>query len=412
MFSKTFLFIKLAWRNIFRNKRRTIITSISIGIGISAIIFTDALIFGMKENMIKSATSTFMGEGQIHNKVFLDKFQVVDTVYNSKAIINNLKEEDIIKAFTPRTLSLSTIATAANIKSISLIGIDRELEVNISKIEKAIIEGEFLDGEDERDIIIGEKLAEDLEAKIGTRIVVSVSQCGSDAPYQEMFRVSGIYSFGINELDDNLAYISITKAQEILGIGEAIHEIAFNFTNIKFSEDTNLDFWGKYSQNNNIAESWTQLVPNLQGAFKMAGLSITIIGFILFFIVALGIVNTMYMSIYERFFEFGVLRAIGTRKREMFKLIVFEAASLSIFSIFIGILLSLLVLYLTNLSGINYSGIEYSGVYMQDNIYPLISLKQFVLYPIILFILTIIISLIPAIQVAKILPAEALRKWK
>jgi len=240
------------------------------------------------------------------------KLQVSDTIFNSKEIISELEKETIIESYTPRTISLAAIGTAANTRSITLIGVDKELEVNISKVAKAIVEGEFFKGNDEIDIIIGKKLAEDLEAKIGTRIVLTVSQCGNNAPYQEMFRVSGIYSFGINELDDGTAYILISKAQEMLGISEAIHEIAFNFTDIKYSQDKDLDFWSEFSSNENIVQSWTELLPDLLGAFKMVNLSISIIGLILFFIVSIGILDTMYMSIYERFFEFGVLKAIGT----------------------------------------------------------------------------------------------------
>jgi len=227
--------LKLAWRNIFRNKRRTIIAGIAIGVGLAALIFTDAVIQGMKREMIQSATASYMGEGQIHRRGFRLTQDVELTINDPGGITAELGKEGAVEAFATRAESFGMITSPANVRSVMLVGVDPGSEKLLSRVDDDIREGDFFEGSDERDIVVGSDLAELLEASLGDRVVVTVSQAHSGDLSQDMFRISGIYRFGIKEMDGGMAFIRLAKAQQMLGIGDGIHEIALKFKSIGFA---------------------------------------------------------------------------------------------------------------------------------------------------------------------------------
>jgi lipoprotein-releasing system permease protein len=404
------LYLKLAVRNLFRNKRRSFIAGTAIGIGLAALIFTDALMVGMERNMIASATESFMGEGQIHRAGFRESFDVEKTIANRAGVLDELKHEPIVSHFSRRVMSFAMITSPANVSSVSMVGIDPDQERYLSQIDEAITSGSYFSGDDKHDLVIGSKLAEVLEVDIGDRVVLTVAQAHSGDLSQEMFRVSGIYHLNIQEIDQAMAFVRLPQAQSMLGLGEEIHEIALRFTDSKYGSDINLPFWQRYSQDGNEAVGWPVLMPELKAAFELSSFATWLIGFILFGVVALGIINTLFMSLHERMFEFGVLRAVGTRSSVMGLLIVFEAGALAILSIALGIILGAAVTGIMSRIGINYIGIEFSGVTFRKLLYPVFQVKQFVIYPIAVFVFTILVGLYPALFAAKMSPAKAMRR--
>ncbi|MGC9315030.1 MAG: FtsX-like permease family protein [bacterium] len=404
------MYLKLAWRNLLRNKRRTFIAGTAIGIGLAALIFYDGMMIGMENNMIGTATSSFMGEAQIHADDFLETQDVELTIRNFSDVASNLEKEEIVEAFTPRAMAFSMLSSAGNVSAIQLYGIVPESEAQLSKIDDAISEGEFFSGDSKRDIVIGSKLAELLEVQIGDRVVATASQAETGELSQELFRVSGIYTFGDRALDGGLAFVRLPVAQEMLGIDGDVHEIAIKFTDIQLSRVDTLAFWNKYSEGGNEAKSWTKLFPQLEAVFEMSEMAKGIVGMILFAIVALGIINTLFMSLHERMFEFGVIKAIGTRPFKIAQLIIFEAAFLSIISIVIGSVISIAVNSYVGHVGLDYRGMEFLGTTVQELIYPVMNIEQYLTYPIWVFILTSIVGIYPAVHAARLKPADAMRR--
>jgi ABC-type lipoprotein release transport system permease subunit len=404
------IYFKLAWRNLFRNKRRTFISGTAIGIGLAALIFVDALWIGMEKNMIHSATSSFLGEGQIHRSGYREMNEVELTINNLPDLLSRLEHEDIVKHFTSRVMSFGMITSPANVSSITLVGVHPSTEQNLSQIDEAIIEGAYFVGDDQRNIVIGSKLAEILEVGIGDRVVLTTAQAQTGDLSQEMFRVSGMYYFNMEEMDRGMTFIRQEAAQRMLGLGDDVHEIALTFTDEKYGRDKSLPFWKAYSTAGNEAVSWTEILPQMEAVFKLSQFSTFIIGIILFGVVTLGIINTLFMSLHERMFEFGVLRAVGTRPAGMAMLIIFEAAALAVLSIILGDILGLVVTYVFTLTGIDYTGIEFVGVTFRELIYPVLNVEQFIVYPIWVFVFTVIAGLYPALYAARMSPAEAMRK--
>jgi ABC-type lipoprotein release transport system permease subunit len=402
--------LKLAWRNIFRNKRRTFIAGTAIGVGLATLMFTDALILGMKANMIHSATAAYSGEGQIHRQGFRTTQDVEKTINGPEDVIARLEKEDEVEAFARRALSFGMITSPANVSSVMFVGVDPESEKPLSHIDDNIQQGSFFAGEEARDIVIGSELADLLEISLGDRVVVTVSQAGSGSLAQDMFRISGIYHFNIKEMDGGFAFVRIGKAQEMLGIGAGVHEIALKFRSLDFAAEDNTAFWEKYSVNGNEAVSWMVLLPQLKTVLDMVWISLIFMAVLLFGIVAFGIINTLFMSLYERMFEFGVIRAVGTRPGGVRKLVVFEAGALAVLSIAMGTLLGLVITLIVMKTGIDYRGIELAGTTFYEMLYPEFHFQQFLIYPAAVFFFTLLVGLYPAGVAARMSISEALRR--
>ena len=403
-------YMKLAWRNLFRNKRRTFIAGTAIGIGLASLIFVDALMIGMEDNMIHTATSSYLGEGQIHRVGYRETGEVELTVENLKDIRSGLANDNRVARFTRRVMAFGMITSPANVASVGLVGVDPPHEQFLSQIDEAIIEGSYFAGDHEREIVIGSKLAEILEVGLGERVVVTAAQAFTDDIAQEMFRVSGIYHFNVLEMDRGMVFIGLEKAQQMLGLSHDVHELAFTFTGEAIGQEKNHPFWTEYSAGGNEAVGWTVLLPQLEIVFELSEFSIYIGAIILFGVVMLGIINTLFMSLHERMFEFGVLRAVGTRPRAMATLILFEAAALAVISIILGNILGLILTAIFSHTGIDYTGIEYVGVTFRELLYPVLELRQFVIYPFWVFVFTVIVGVYPAFYAAPMQPAEAMRK--
>jgi len=405
------IFFKLAWRNMFRNKRRTLLASLAIGVGLAALIFTDALVVGMEDNMIQSATSTFLGDGQIHREGYQETQKVEQTINNLDTVVQELNDSPKVKAFTERMMAFGMVTSPSNVQSVSMVGIDPKSEGQLSKVDEAIVEGSYFTGSNSRDILIGTELADILDAGIGDRIVVTLAEAHTGELVQEMFRVSGIFKFGIKEMDRGMGFIRLSKAQSMLGLPGQAHEIAIQFmAGEPIGREKGAPFWKKFSKDGNVAEGWAELQPQLASMLQYTQFSTYMMGAILFGVVILGIINTLFMSLHERMFEFGVLRAVGTRPFEMGKLIIYEAACLSIISIGVGIILGYIITYITTLTGINYTGIQFAGVTFQSMLYPVLRLRQFIEYPFWVFVFTTITGFYPAWYAARMQPANAMRK--
>ncbi len=404
------LYAKLAWRNIFRNKRRTYITGTAIAIGLAALIFLDALYIGLANNMIASATASFTGEGQIHGRDFLQTQDAGQTIAGLDKVVADLKQDPLVKKFTVRSLSQGTVTSTSSVEPVLLVGVRPETEKELSQVDDVIIKGDYFGGADPQNVVIGSKLAELLEVSLGDRLVITVPRVGSGELSQDLFRVSGIYRFNIQDLDRGLAFVRLGTAQAMLGLGNRANEIALSFKDPRVSRDEANPFWAKYSAGGNEALGWTKLFPALRSIYDLTQVATFILGAILFAVVALGIINTLFMSIYERMFEFGVMRAVGTRSGGVRKLVVLEAGALALLSIMMGVALGLVLTIVISKTGLNYKGVEFGGVTITELIYPVLQVRQFIIYPACVLLFTLLVGLYPAAYAARMSVTAAMKR--
>lgn len=400
------MIFKLGFRNLLRNKYRTLLTSIIIGLGLASMIVMDGFWKGMIENMVDSVTKTYIGHGQVHHPKFLETFESQYFIQHSDQIVASIKSNPDIASYSLRALSIGMISSAEDSMNVNVMGVFPEKEADVSLFKKRIIEGEYL--QNSHDIIIGERLKKKLGATLGERLVITVTNSKTGEVEQELFRLKGVFGIGSREMDEGFVLIHYKKLNMMIET-KGPQEIVFKFKNISMVEK-NKDFFKTLNSKNLETKTWRELVPQVVAAIEMSDTSIGVMALILFSIVALGILNTMFMSLYERTYEFGVLRAIGTRSFLLVKMIIMEAFALAVVSSVIGIMIALTVGGLMHKFGIDYSGISFGEMTFTEKIYFVFDWNQFTAFPVALIIFTVFISLYPAIHVASIKPAKALHK--
>jgi ABC-type lipoprotein release transport system permease subunit len=402
--------IQLALRNIFRNTRRTFLTVLLVSSGVVAMVFTDGLMIGMTELMISKVTSTWLGDAQIHQVNFRESLDTADTVDNPEGLYTALEAEPGIEAFAPRTFSGGMVASSNNVAPSVIYGVDPAAEARVSRLREALVEGEYLTSGPSSDILIGYKMAELLETQLGDRIVVTLSEAKTGELSQALFRVSGYLKFNDRIMDQQMAFVSLEAGQTMLNIGNSIHEIAIKLA--PDSEDTFSIAGLSESIGNSDVEvlGWQELAPEIAGMLEVSDFSLWIIGAILFVLVALGLINSMFMSIYERHYEFGVMLGLGTRSRGLFWLICCEGILIGTLGVILGLILGALLTYWTSTTGIRFGEMEMSGIMLNEPIRTAFSIRQFTAIPLFVIAMTAVACIIPAIHGARLRPADAMRR--
>lgn len=402
---------RLALRNLARNRRRTLLTAMIISLSLTSLMFTDALIQGTTDTMVRSATRLYSGDAQIHHREFLARQDESQVINDPETVLNQLAREPDVAGFAARTLAFGMVSSAANNRAVQVVGIDPVAEAGVSKIAGAIIAGDYLsDGGPVTQILIGDRLAQLLEAGIGDRIVVSVNNQNTESAEQQLFRVSGIFHLNARVMDENLVFVRLPEAQAMMGLDDAVHEIAFNLTTASLATETDLALWQRLSNERRVAQGWTELMPQLATMLRLSNSSTVIAGIVLFILAGLGVINGLFMSIYERTYEFGVLLAIGTRRRQVFRLIMVEGLILALGAIAIGLVLGVLVITWSASIGIDYGSMEISGVSLAEIIRPQHRFIQYSALPFWVLVMTLVACIYPAIHAARIVPAKALHK--
>jgi len=397
---------RLSRRNVMRNPRRTILTVFLIGSGLTALLFTDAFVKGMIETMINISTQTFLGHGQIHHPQYRASQDVDDYMNDVDSLYAQLDELSEVKAYSPRTITGAMVASSQNVASANVFGVVPEKEAQVSLLKEAVIQGRYLT-ESNQDILIGQEMADILEVGLGDRIVVTVSAAHGGELSQELFRVSGIFQFNDRQMDTYLAFIHLNKSQSMLNVS-GVHEIAWVFQDLQQAEDTALPIWSLKRDYEIL--NWRQLVPQLNSVLEMSRYSTVIVSVILFCLVSLGLINSMFMSIYERQQEFGVLLALGTRPFQIFLQIVSEGAWIGLIAALFGLLVGSGLSYWFQIHGIDYGSLEYGSITLNDPIYLIIEWRAFLELAIAIFLMTVVACVYPAIHAARLLPSFAMRK--
>lgn len=404
------LTFKLAIRNLFRNTRRTILTAILISFSLMALIMADGLILGMKDLLVSSLTKNLVGEAQLHRKGFRDNFDVDLYFTGTDDLVADLRGRPEVTEVASRVLSGGMVSSSYNVATGMVFGIDAEAEARIGNIKKAIIEGQYLTGE-RGEIMLGRPMAELLEVSLGDRIVITLSEADGGDLSQALFRVSGIYYFGLREIDHNTVFINADQARQVVGISaDASHELVMVFEDSSVSREKTSTVFDDFNNEQLELKSWMELNEDIAIMLELFGLSTLIIGSILFLLASLGVINSMFMSIYERLYEFGVARAIGTTPWQLAQLILCEALLLGIGSCLFGGVIGYGLISYTTLHGLPLGEFEMSGIALSGNIATQMQLSQFTELPFYIILLTLVAALYPARFASKIVPTEALSR--
>jgi len=405
--------IKMAWRNIWRNPRRTILTVSAITFACVILVFMLSFQLGSYETMINSSVKIFAGHLQVQAPGYQEKKDMRLVVPEPDAVGKVLERADGIEAYTFRASTFSLVSSRERTYGVMVVGIDPDREAAVSTLKKIIRQGEYLSGDDTNEALVGRLLAKNLQVEPGDELTV-LGQGRDGSIAATLVTVKGIYGSGLDEFDRSSIQIPLSYFQDVYSMRGAVHEVVAigeslrRLPQIKQAVATGLAGTGDSASL--VALDWEELMPGLRQGIQLDLASGMIFYLILIMVVAFSILNTFLMAIFERTKEFGVMMAIGTTPARLTRLLLIESMSMTMVGITAGIVLgSLLTLYF-QAHGIDFASASelLSQFGISGRMYPKLSLLSAVTGPAAVFVITFLAALYPALKIRSLRPVEAM----
>ena len=351
------MLLALAWKNIWRNKKRSLIVIIAITFGLWGGLLSGAIMMGMSDSMIESAINRDLSHIQIHKPEYDRDKLIKNYIPNSGEVISKLEQSEAVKAISPRTLIYGMAASPASSFGVKIVGIDPQKAMQVTSIHEKIVAGDYFKSDRKNQIVIGQKLAKRLNLKIRSKVVLSFEGMEEDIKYLAC-RVTGIYKTESGQFDETHVYLRQTDIFRILESKPVYHEIAILLNSTESIKPFTTQLKNEFS--NLQIQSWNELAPDLDFlSLTMQNFTYLFVAIILFALL-FGITNTMLMSVMDRIRELGVLIAIGMKKFKVFFMILLETVFLSLTGGALGIIIGSLSISYFNFSGINLSAFSAS----------------------------------------------------
>ena len=402
------LIIPLAWRNLWRNKRRSLLTMLAIFVAVMSMVTLGAFMRAWSNASLVETINNLTGHGQIHASRYLDDPNVDHRITEIPADIIRLLNEEPVTHFASRVRVPAMLRTERESAPVELLGIQPKREIGLSFISGAVTQGRYLEGESDKGIILGVKLADRLQTKLGRRLVI-MSQ-GSDGTINERgLRIIGLFS-GQPALEKSLAFISINTAQSMLEIDSDISEVAYRVKSLTEvgSVTQSLKASSKTTSRELDIRSWDELDPFTKAMLEMSEGSILIWILVSFTVVSFGLINTLLMAVFERMREFGLLQALGMKPRWLLLQILFESTFMVSVATIAGLIVGS-VIVLAFKDGMNLGiGASYFGA--AQIVYPEMDWNEVTYIGVVVIILGILASLYPAFKAARNVPVDVLSR--
>lgn len=400
----------ISWRNIWRNKGRSLVVIFSIAIGIWALVFMISFMNAFLINYVKNQVKYETSHIQIHNPFFKTDYEIKYTIADGNNISDFLKSSDKVKAISARSISNGMIASPRKALGIRIRGVDPKNESAINRIDSFIEKGSYFEGEIRNPVVIGYKTAERLKVKLNSKVVLTFQNIKGDI-VAGAFRIVGIVRSKSPTYNDLTCMVKRGDLNRLLEIGDNFHEIAIlvNTGQDEFKLANQLET--KFPKH--IVQNWKQLSPELEFFQSSSGAFLWILQIIVMIALIFGIINTMLMSVLERFKELGMLMAVGMNKRRVFSMIMLETLYLAMVGTPIGLLISVLTMNYFKVQGMDLSAYsEGLEAYGYDNVlYPYVEIDTYVQVIIGVFVTALLGALYPARKAIKLKPVEALHKF-
>ncbi len=400
--------IKIAWRNVWRNKIRSGVVIISIVLGIWAGLFVMAMTLGLNEQRMNGAISTYLSHIQVHDTQYSKEQNINYYIQNKEEILNKIESDNNIKAYAKRTIVTAMAANSNGSYGVQIVGINPVEEKKLTSISDKLIEGTYLNKFKRNPIIIGKALADKLNLNLRSKIVITLQDINSNI-VSTSFRVEGIFKTSSSMFDEATLFVKMDDLEQITGLSGQIHEIAILTNSIdnteKIKSDLNKDILGSK------AETWSDIAPELGYANEMMSRFIYIFMGIIFLALAFSIINTMLMAVLERKKELGMLMSVGMNKSRIFSMITLETLFISALATPIGMLLSFWTISYFGEVGIDLSvvakGLESLGV--GTRIYTFLPRQLYINITSLSLLVTFVSALFPARRALKLNPVEAIK---
>ncbi len=399
----------LAWRNLWRNHRRTVIMLAAISVGAWAMIFMTALMRGMVNDMVRDGIRALPGHVQVHNPLYRDDPSVSNLIAMSDVELAERFSSAGIERFSARVRVPAIISSERESRGVTLLGVDPIQEQSVDAIGSTIVAGTGLDTAASNGIVIGRKLAEKLETEIGKRIVI-MSQDPDNEVADRGFRVIGLFEANLAIQEEAFVFAGRQAIQEMLGIDDRVSELAVmgdDYRDVRPLLATVRQLMGT----NDEVLPWNELDSYLGSMLAVMDGFVLVWIVVIFLALSFGLVNTLVMAVFERVREIGLMLALGMRPSGILLQIVFESSLLLIIGLAIGNVLAIASI-LPLRGGIDISivaeGMEMFGA--SSILYPELQASDVVLANVVVLILGFFASLSPAWRASRYEPVEAITK--
>ena len=400
---------RLAWRYLWRNHRRTIVMLSAIAVGAWAMIFMTALTRGMVDQMIVDGISVIPGHVLIHDPDYLDDPSVNNRVALSDPELEERFGDAGFASWASRVRVPAIVTSERESRGVTLLGIDPEAERSFSFVDYENVDGRFLEGTDDKGVVLGAKLADTLETRVGKRVVL-MSQDPDNEIADRGFRVVGLFHAEMDATEESYAFIGKRTAQDMLRIGDSVSEVVFVGDDYRDVEPV-YEKVAALADDSVRVSRWTEVDTYLGTMMGMMDGFMLIWVIVIFLALSCGLVNTLVMAVFERIREIGLMLALGMKPAMILGQIIIESMMLLAVGLLIGDVLAWATIKPLE-GGIDISivaeGMEMFGA--SSTLYPSFDIDDVILANVVVMVLGFLASLSPAWRASRYEPVEAITK--
>ncbi len=400
----------LAWRNIWRNPRRSVLTILAIIFASGLLVFMLSFQFGAYEDMIDSSVRLSTGHLQIQPVGYQNRPEMHKVIENPGPLLERVAALDGVDAATVRSETFALAAGAKRSRGTTVSGVRPEVERRISTLPGQIRKGRYLQDGDKDVAVIGALGAERLQIDIGDECTL-IGQGRDGSVAATVVRIVGIFQTGIDEFDRTSMQIPYSDFDSVFSMEGSAHRLVIITKNLADNGPVAAAVRGMVEAADLAVLTWDELTPGLRQSIELDLIGGIIMYAILVIVVAFSILNTFFMAIIERTREFGVLMAIGTKPLRLVKIMLFESLAMTCVGLLAGMILGTAVTLFFSYYGIGMGdSSELLAQYgIADRLYPRLSLLSILIGPAIICVVTSITALIPTLKIVNMRPVAALR---
>jgi ABC-type lipoprotein release transport system permease subunit len=404
------LFLRLAWRNVWRQRRRTFLIAIGMGVTMAMLVLYDGVVAGFEQAIYGNAIQLLGGNVQVHAPGYSEELsrKPLLPLNDPDAVVRAAESQPEVIAASKRILTGGLVTNREGAFAVSIIGVETDKEALISPVSDNISKGRYLEPDDGDMIVIGQGLATAMELEVGDRITM-VGSSKNEQTRQRTMTVVGIYDVGVPTVEKTTIYLSLNEAQQLFGLDGQVTEVVIALKQI--GQEPGVMRAINTSAPGYEVASWETSIPELKETLEMKTGVMGIFGVFMLGIVAIGILNLLMMAVFERTREIGVIGALGLKPRQITIIFLLEGILIGVMGAVLGAALGTAVNLALGYYGLDYSAFadltEYTAL-ISGRIYSqLVPLKVFQ-HAVTVAIIAALAALYPAIQASRREPAEAL----
>ena len=405
------LVFRLAWRNLWRQPRRTWLTTGAMIFSNMLLVFMISLQFGMYGLMIDNTLQAFTGHLQIQAPDYIDDQKMRQTVADIVPLAESLRVEFPSENIAARATAFALVSSEERSYGIAVFGVEPEFEVGVSTIPGLVSEGHFLGANDAAEIIIGAALARNLRVGLGDELTLLGS--GRDGSFAAaVVDIVGIFDSGLADIDRSITEIPLGLFQDVFYMNGSGHHVVINAGGIDGVAELQSRVGSLLPVGQDlVVHDWDALQPGLKQAIKADMSSAFFMYGILVILVAFSVLNTQLMSVLERTHEFGIVMSLGLTPGRLGRLVLLETTIMGVMGLILGAVLGGLFTLWFNVNGFAYPGMDEMAAKfnLPARFFPEVSALTMLIGPVVVFIFTILAAVYPALRLHKLHPVEAMR---